>query len=324
MTLRKLLVLSSMSLAACGLGPFAEPGGGGENLPQSGAGPYLFPAPDFDTPVDEPYLLAQPVVSLTDPSVRILSSGDYEIYYTRNTDEGSEIWRLRLESLTSLPLTPPELVLAPSEAWEGTGLRAPSIVAGESEVFLYYEGGDETFAIGLARSADDGQTFVKHGSSPLIEDAAGPDVIAVDDYWLMVHADPEGSQIFLREGSDVDSFGEPRSVASARLGVQGAIDSLGIGAPALRRQISSAGREHYGLFYAGLGANSEGEAVSSIGYYGSFDLLAWTAFLGGGPILDAEPSGAGGPAPVLSGTNSLLFVHQARQGRGRIAVAIGP
>ena len=324
MLLRKFLVLSMMSTIACGLGPFAEPGGGSENLPQSGAGPYLFPAPDFDTPVDEPYLLAQPVVSLTDPSVRTLANGDYEIYYTRNTDEGSEIWRFRLESLTSLPLSPPELVLAPSEAWEGSGLRAPSIVAGESELFLYYEGGDDAPAIGLARSSDGGQTFAKRGSGALIEDAAAPDVIAVDDYWLMVHASPEGSQIFLREGVDVDSFDEPRSIVRARLGVESAIDSLGIGAPALRRQISSAGREHYGLFYAGLGANSDGDAVSSIGYYGSFDLLAWTAFLGGGPILDAEPSGAGGPAPILNGTNSLLFVHQARQGRGRIAVAIGP
>lgn len=323
MHLRNILWVVALSSLACGLGPFAEQGGGDDRLPQSGAGPYVFAAADFDTSADEPYVLAQPIVSLTDPWVHILDDGRYEIFYTRSTEVESEVWRVRLESLDALPAEAPERVLAPSADWEGSVVRAPSLVVRGSEFFLYYEGGDDAPSIGLARSTDGGQTFVKDVSNPVITEAGDPDVIATEDSWLMVYIDPLGEQVLLREGQSAAVFGAPRSLVSARLGA-GTFDSLGIQSPALRRQTSAAGREHFGLFYAGLGPNADGEETSSIGYQGSFDLQQWTAFLEGEPILAAGPAGAGGPAPVLDGTDSLLFVHQARQGRGRLAVAFGP
>ncbi len=323
MHLRDILCVVSLSSLACGLGPFAEPGGGDDRLPQSGAGPYVFAAPDFDTPADEPYVLAQPIVSLTDPWVHKLDDGRYEIFYTRSTEDASEVWRVRLESLDALPAEPPERVLAPSADWEGSVVRSPSLVVEGSEFFLYYEGGDDAPSIGLARSTDGGQTFAKDVSNPVVTEAGDPDVIKTEESWLMVSIDPLGEQIVLREGQSAAAFGAPRALVSARLGA-GTFDAFGVRAPALRRQTSSAGREHFGLFYSGLGPNADGEETSSIGYQGSFDLQLWTAFLDGEPILSAGPAGAGGPAPLLDGTDSLLFVHQARQGRGRLAVAFGP
>ncbi len=310
-------------LAACGLGPFDVESGGDDNLPQSGAGPYLFPPADFDTPVDEPYILAQALVSLTDPAVRLLPDGSsYEVFYTRTNADGSEIWKVVVESLVELP-SEPSLVLSATSSWEGTTVRAPSIVLSGSELFLYYEGGDEESGIGLARSTDGGQTFVKDAANPLIVQARDPDVVIAGERWLMVHGAIDGGEIFVREGREA-SFGTATPILRARLGVAGAFDALGVGAPALRAQERISGRTHFGLFYEGVGPNSDGEPISSIGYQGSFDLVNWAAFLDGEPILEAGPAGAGGPSPVLFGTESLLFVHQRRQGRGRLAVAYGP
>ncbi len=316
------LTLLACFISACGLGPFDAASGGDDNLPQSGGGPYLFPPADFDTPIDEPYILAQAVVSLTDLEVVRTASGSYEVFYTRTSEEGSEIWKVELSSLTELP-SEPTLVLAPSEVWEGSVVRAPSLVVQGSEVFLYYEGGDDAPAVGLAISDDGGATFTKHSGNPLITAARDPDVAVTGDRWLMVHGDTQDEAIHLREGGATD-FGESRPLIHARLGVRGAFDADGVSAPALRIQVSEAGRAHYGLFYAGVGPNADGEPLSSIGYQGSFDLEHWEAFLGGEPILDAGPAGAGGPSPMLFGTHSLLFVHQRRQGRGRLAVAYGP
>ncbi len=324
MHLRITLALVALSLQACGLGPFAESGGGDDSLPQSGAGPYEFAPPDFETPADEPYILAQPVVSLTDPTGRLLDDGRYEIFYTRKDSEGSEIWRVRLESLDALPAEPPELVLEASLDWEEGVVRSPTLVVEGSELFLYYQGSDENPSVGLARSSDGGLSFQKDPANPLVSAARDPDVIVGEETWLMVYVDPAGEEVLLREGVGATAFGEARSLVRARIGTANAFDSVGIRGPALRRQVSSAGREHFGLFYAGEGTTSDGDRISSIGYQGSFDLQEWAAFLDGEPILEAGPAGAGGPAPLLDGTKSLLFIHQRRQGRGRLAVAFGP
>ena len=322
--LRILLGLALCVLASCGLGPLDEPGGGDDGLPQSGAGPYRFAEPDFETTADEPYVFAEAIVSLSDPAVRITDQGYYEIFYTRSNEDGSQIWKVTLESLDTLPQSEATLVLGATDAWEDGVVRAPSLVVRGSELFLYYEGGRSEPGIGLARSTDGGASFSKEPANPLITAATDPDVIVDGDRWLMVSASPEGERIVLREGTSEQDFGEGRSLVEARLGRAGAFDAQGMAAPALRLRTSPAGRAHYGLFYAGLAPNTDGEVVSAIGYQGSFDLQSWSPFLEGEPILQAGPAGAGGPAPILGTTEALLFVHQPRQGRGRLAVGFAP
>ena len=324
MRVREFLIVASVLCVSCGMGPFAGPGGGDENLPQSGAGPYLFAAPDFETPADEPYILAQPVVSLTDPAVRQREDGLYEVFFTRTDADVGEIWKATYAGFDELPVQPPVRVLSADREWEAGVVRSPALVESGSELLLYYEGGVDSPSIGIARSTNDGLSFEKESDTPLVQDAKDPDVVISDGRWLLVYGDPAGEAIFLRTGSDERSFGEARLLLSARLGLVGAFDSLGVSAPALRIRTSSAGRDHFGLFYAGVGLTAEGEALSNIGYQGSFDTYEWAPFLAGEPILAAGPAGAGGPAPLLSGTESLLFVHQVRQGRGRLAIAFGP
>jgi len=313
-------LLFFLTFAGCGLGPFSDGGGGSENLPQSGAGPYRFAEPDFDTPADEPYVVSQPVVSLSDPAVRTLPGGGYEIFYTRKDDSSTQIWKVSLESFGALPVAGPTMVLAADASWEEGVVRAPSLVVRESELFLYYEGGLTMPSVGLARSTDGGETFAKEAANPLLLGARDPDVIADGDSWLMVHGDLRDRTIELRSSANGIDFAAPHPLISARLGEVGAFDALGIRAPALRVRISRAGRAQFGLFYAGLGENTDGDPVESIGYQGSFDGEHWEPFFDGEPILDANPAGAGGPAPVIGDTKSFLFVHQPRQGRGRIAV----
>jgi hypothetical protein len=324
MLVRILLCSSLWMLAGWGLGPLDQEGGGSDGLPQSGAGPYRFAEADFETTADEPYVFAEPIVSLTDPAVRVTDEGAYEIFYTRSDDEGSQIWKVTLERLDTLPEKDPTLVLAASEDWEQGHVRAPSVVARGSEIFLYYAGGETDPAIGLAYSSDGGASFTKESSNPILTAATDPDTIIDGETWLMVAASPGGQRIALHQSTDGRTFSEGRSLVEARLGRAGAFDALGMAGPALRVRTSPAGRAHYGLFYAGLSENTDGDVVSGIGYQGSYDLQSWSAFLQGEPILQAGPAGAGGPAPVLGAAEALLFVHQPRQGRGRLAVSFGP
>lgn len=305
------------------MGIFADEGGGADNLPISGAGPYRLEDPDFDTPADEPYVVAQAAVSLLDPAVQVLEDGHYEIFYTRIDDTSSEIWSVTLASIHELPDTAPRLTLAADQGWEEGAIGAAALLREDEALVLYYRGGVDTKAIGRARSAGPGEPFVKDPGNPLAP-GDDPSVIRIGGRYIMVHSDQAHHQILWRESDDGRDFGEAREIFARRTGTAQAFDQWRVSGPALVAVPTLDGSEHYGLFYAGSRRNPSDELVQAIGYASSFDGTNWQRFLGGEAIFASGATGAGGPSPVIGPSEARLFFHQPRQGRGRIGVALSP
>jgi hypothetical protein len=318
---KALLSLFLLPLAACGMGPFAGEGGGAENLPSCATGPYTLLEADFDTPADEPYVLAQPVVSLLDPAVLEREDAGFDIYYTKVDDNSSEIWRADLPDVRELINGAPEQILVADSDWEQGSVSAPAVVIHGEEIVLYYQGGQDPVGVGLARSTDGGRSFVKDANNPIVTDARDPHVTTLEGRWYMVHVDPQEQRILLRESENGIDFADAREVLATRPGVDTAFDQLALRAPALKLHTTLNGGLLFSLFYSGLGYSNAENPIESIGYLGSFDGIAWERFMTGEPILLPGPTGAGGASPIVGATGSKLFFHQLRQGRGRIALA---
>ncbi len=316
------VLLSYSLMSGCGLGPFAEEGGGSDNLPIHGGGPFTPLAVDFDTPADEPYVVVTATKSLLDPSVEQYDNGTFLIHYTRLDEDGSTIWKVDLPSIRDFSGTP-ELVLSADQAWEQGQVRSVSLVREGDKVTLYYEGGDSAPAIGRAVSTDGGQSYVKDVNNPIVE-GLDPNITKAEGRHILVYADMSNQRIMLRDSPDELSFGPASVILSARSGEQGAIDQAGVAAPALRISRTLDGHELFGLYYEGWSLDNDGEVFESVGYIASFDGQKWERFLDGNEIVDSGLFGSGGPSPILGPVSGLLFYHQKRQGRGRIAVAESP
>jgi hypothetical protein len=323
--LRSSLLVALLAGAACGLGPFSDEGGGADNLPSLGAGPYRLLEADFDTPADEPYVHAQQVVSLLDPAVLERDDQGFDIFYSKLEEGTSEIWHVGLPDIHELVDTAPRRVLQADAPWEEGNVGGAALLVDGDRLILYYHGGTTSPAIGRAVSTDGGNTFVKDAANPIVDEGMDPHVVLFEESWLMVHVDAEQQRILLRESENGINFSTPpaRELLAARSGIDFAFDQLGLRGPVLDLRKTLDGGLHYGLFYTGLG-RGDPEAIEAIGYVGSFDSVLWERFLEGEPILQAGPTGGGGAAPVIGGSSSLLFFHQLRQGRGRIGVATSP
>jgi len=321
--MRTTLIGVTALLLSCGLGPLSEEGGGSDNLPIHGGGPFTPLPVDFDTAADEPYVVVEPTSSLLDPSVEELASGGFLIHYTRLTENGSEIWKSVLPDVTQFPGAS-EPVLSADQDWEQGQVRSVSLLREGERVTLYYEGGVAERAIGRAVSADGGRTYQKDSDNPILVGLDPHVTRSVSGQTLLVYADRENTKILLRESSDGVGFGPAREILRSRSSLVGAIDEAGVAAPALRIETNLSGQEHYGLYYTGWSLDSDDEIFESIGYLASFGGITWQRFLDGEAIVDPGLFGTGGAAPVIGPVSGLLFFHQKRQGRGRIAVAAGP
>jgi hypothetical protein len=310
------------ALAACGMGPFADEGGGSSNLPVSGAGPYRVLSDDFDTPAEEPYVLAQPIVSLSDPAVLSRDDGGFDLYYTRQEDDTREIWHVTLSSIHELPGTPRQILVA-DQPWEEGRIGSVSVVEDGDSLVLFYHAGAEGQMLGRAESRDGGATFVKN-ESPIVDEAYDGSVTLFDGRWFFVHVDEGEGRVLLRESDDGLVFSEAREIVEARYAIDGTFDQRALRSPALHLQETLSGETHFGLFYTGVSIDNEGNATEGIGYMGSHGGVEWQRFLEGLPILNPGAAGAGAPSPVVGTSSAHLFFHQPRQGRGRIAVGISP
>jgi hypothetical protein len=326
--LRVFVVIAMVALAACGLGPLTgdEVGGGADNLPTRGAGPFRVPGPDFDTPADEPYILAGAILSLTEPTALARGGGGFIVWFGQLEGmTGSQIWRAEFSSTSELVEGPAELVLQADAAWEEGFVGAPSVILDGDEITLYYRGGIAAPAIGIARSYDDGKTFEKDANNPILVDATEPSAARAGDLVWLASARLDRSAIDLRSSEDGVNFDEPRVVTSARTSDPEAFDHLAVTSPELAISKTVTGDFHYGIFVEGRApGQDEGEEFATIGYLGTYDLQTWERFLEGQPVLNAGLQGAGGPAWLRLGAKVLLLFHQFRGGRGRLAAGLHP
>lgn len=161
----------SLGLLACGAG--AGEGGGAENLPTRGVGPYGKLEDDPDTFVDEPVVLSDPdgLASWRAPcAVSGPVHGRYTVYFAAEVMKPSPgptaLFVARDVSLADGPGSV-EPVLAAERSWEGTRLDHPQLIVPglDAPYGLLYEAGEGV--IGYAES-EDGLQFTRASDEPLL------------------------------------------------------------------------------------------------------------------------------------------------------------
>lgn len=312
--------------SACGLGLYDEESGGGNNLPTSASGPYGKPEIDFDTPADEPFVIADPGASLVAPTVLPRDDGGFRFWFGRepnNTAGVSEIWRAELADVFELPDVAPAASLAADQTWEGTRVTRPAIVElASGELVMYYEGGtEEAPAIGRATSSDGGVSWQKDAGNPVVEGAGDPAAAFVDDEWMLYVVRTGSEGIHRATSTDGTSFAfDAEPVVMARPQAADAFDRGAVLAPSVVTELTPAGRVHFSMFFNGF----DGDEDVAIGYAGSFDGVVWERFNGLEPILTPGSPDELGPTGLVVGPRAYLFYNQLSGGRQRIAVALHP
>ena len=317
--------------AACGVGPFDDEPGGRDNLPTRAAGPYDKTEIDFDTPADEPYVVADIAANIRDPSPLGRDGGGFRLWYTReDPEEGSaEIWYAELPDVHSVPDVPARFALAADAAWEEGFVGEPSVVdLGGGRLVLYYRGGIASPAIGRADSSDDGQSWQKHAGNPILEGAASPAAALLPDVTVLYFVDP--GEPGIRAATAADGVGftrEPEPVIEARPGLAEAFDANAVFDPyaLVTATLDADEPVHVGLFVTGTRPGADpGTLIDAIGYAGSYDGLAFDRFFGADPVLEAGPPSDGGAGVISVAAGGVLFFHELKQTRYRIGAALHP
>ncbi len=320
---RAALAVLALCSAGCGLGLFGDESGGADNLPTLGAGPFGKPEIDFDTPADEPYLVADRNAHLRDPAVRERGDGGFSMWFGRHERENparADIWRAGISVYTELPDREPSLVLAADATWEQGRVTAPSIAAlDDGTLVMFYEAGVDEPGIGRADSSDGGDTWTKHPDNPLFP-GHDPAAVYFQGAWTMYFTRADAPGIRRAESEDgVTWLSDPDPVVVARPAVADAFDRDGVSRPFVLAQVTEAGQRHWSMFF-----NGQRDEEASIGFAGSFDGVSWERFAGVDAILAPGGGSEYGPAAIIRGSRAFLFFHEARQLRDRITIAIHP
>lgn len=296
--------LVTLLLAGCAL--MGDPGGGNENLPVSGAGPFgKLSDIGGKTALTEPFVVTDPLSPISDPSPIVMPDGSFRIFYTH---AGSEIWRVDLpSSLTQIPTTP-VTVLTPGG--DDGRTAAPSVVQRGSELLLYYE-----TATGIARatSLDGGASWKRDGQ--VLAGGARPGAALVVEVMFLYFTRPGEPAIHVASSTDGLAFNEAPAPALAPSG--GTWDVVGLTDPSAAVAMPT-GEIHIGLYYTGTDLNG----VSAIGYAGSADGFAFQAFPA--PILDPGLPSESAPAVLLTPGRAVLLFTQDRSGKLAIGAATDP
>ncbi len=318
--MRALLV--AVLATGCGLG--GSVGGGADNLPILGAGPYGKLADDPMSPAIEPYVVTDLMANLGDPSALDRDGGGYRLWYTRNPRDGSpaSIYRSDVAKLGQNPLADPAPSLGPTETWEAGAVRAPSVVDLRGPLVMAYQAGAvDAPAIGLATSDTDGGPWI-HAAAPIITNATDPALIVVGDTWRIYFNRPDAPGIFLAVSTDGGATFtiQPDPVLVPRGTDAGAFDRLWIGQPAAVGGISEAGQLRIGLFYVGKNALRQ----FAIGYAGSDDGVHFERFFNGRAVLQPGGEDEHAPSAVIHTADSVLFFTQQNSAVQAIAAATQP
>jgi len=325
-----LWVTVSIAAAGCGLGITGEESGGAENLPTLGAGPYRRVQPVVETPADEPVVLGAIRSSFEDPSALARAGGGFRLWFgftdLSAADPASEIWYAEIPSVHDVPSVGPEPAFAASDAWEQGRVAAPNVVdLGGGALALFYEAGDPADpAIGRADSDDDGRTWRKHPSNPVLTGAGSPTAVLLDGQWTLFATVPGVDGIYRADSDDGVAWElTPGPEIWPRPATDGAFDRFGLGDPFAVAFRSEADQIFYGVFFNGADGPNEDSDVA-VGYAGSFDADRWLRYGGLEPVLITREVPVEGPTVVLEPTRATMFVSEVSAGRGKILAATHP
>jgi hypothetical protein len=306
-------------LVCVGCGLLGQPvGNGGRNLPISPAGPYAELQADTSTPINEPFVISELAVNLSDPSP--LADGDgYRVWYTRATKTGpSEIWVASWASKTE-PASGATKVFGADQAWEGANVSAPCVRPDGSDLVMFYAGDG---GVGRARSTDGGKSW-KKDAAPLLTGAVDPSAAEVDGTWFLYYtkAGVGNEGIFVATSTDGTTFTPVDTpVLLPRSTTVGTFDRVSVGQP---EAVGSwlADEPQVGLLYTGVDV----DGLASIGYAGSHDGLTFERFNGGAkPVLSPGQPSEASPGVAYGIDHSLLLFQETKANVNAIAAATAP
>jgi hypothetical protein len=272
---------SAFALAACATIP--EPGGGRENLPSAAAGPFraivqveignLRVAPNAVEDDDE-FVRDPAIVDLDDDPSTLVVAGYFGVAVAQGgtkptaTDPTRAIRRYGALDGRSFDRSA-EVVLEPSEAWEGGVLGQPSALLAGGETWLYYAAAG---GIGLAKSAD-GHAFTR---------VAGPVLGAATSGWEGVAVPASPGVARLPDGSFRMFYEVPITADATAIGEASSPDGVTwtrVGtAPALAPSAPRDGIDQpyddasVGSPFPVLATSADGRAILRV-YYGARDHL---------------------------------------------------
>ncbi len=269
-------------LAACST--LAETAGGDSNLPTAGAGPFRKLAA-AEVRGAAPYVLDVAASQFRQPAALALAGdGELALYVVMKDAQSRDIIARShaLDARTFYGATQDlghhaQAVLSADQAWEGSDLSHPSVLATPSGVSLYYTANG---AVGLARSSD-GLTFTKSATPVLAPDALGPIgsasiAMLPDGTFLMMFA--QGGSIYeatsadgstwLRKGTEpVLAPAAPKTTLA--VGELPPFDTLSVSDPCLAPRMTPGGRLQIRVLYTGLAIDAG--AVPEIGFAARYD-----------------------------------------------------
>lgn len=345
-------LLVALPLLSCATLP--EPGGGGENLPNAGAGPFrALTQPELGNLRSAPNALEDDEIFTRDPAVIDLDDDPLTFtiagYFGAAVKQGDRkpkeadatVVILRYEALDARSFDrSAEPVLSPEEPWEGGVIGAPSVLKVGGEVFLYYAAAG---GIGLARSPD-GHAFTRLPGPVLGPAPDGWEASRVPRSPGVIHL-PDGSfrmfyevSVGAGEGDGATAIGEassPDGVVWTRVGTAPAlapskaapgqdepVDDARVGSPFPILAVSAEGRPLLRLYYGArdqAGNEVIGMAARFEGSRGApFERSVAPVFGTGEPVGSREPCVLAFPGFTL-----LFATAQTSAMRTRPAVAAG-
>lgn len=345
----------ALTLASGGCATLAGGGGGDENLPNAGAGPFrALRTGEIGHSRVAPYAMEEDDTFSRDASVidadgdpatlevlaffaATLPSGDGAEQPAPDDPPNAIVRHHALDgrSIDRAPVT----VLVPEAAWEGGTVGAPSALLVGGDVWLYCAAAG---GIGLARSAG-GDAFVREPGPVLAPDPASWEGGAVPRSPGVVRLSDGSYRMFYEVAGDdgASRIGEARSddgVAWARVGTRpvlapfpspaggasdDAYDDASVGSPAPLVAESSLGRPIVRVYYAArsrAGAETVGLAAR-YGDEGPLDRAASPVFGAGSDASLREP------CAVPFGDFTLLFATEREPGASplpTVAVGVAP
>lgn len=299
---------ATITLAACATIP--EPGGGGENLPNAKAGPFrALVQEELGNLRVAPNALDDDSAFVRDPSVVDLDGDPGTLavagYFGAAVAQGGSKPAakdptraiLRFGALDGRSFDhAAEVVLEPTEAWEGGVLGQPSALVIDGETWVYYAAAG---GIGLAKSAD-GHAFTRVAGPVLGPAASGWEGAAIPSSPGVVRLADGSFALFYEIAISPDStvIGEassPDGITWTRVGAGPAL------APSARRDGIDQPYDDgaVGSPFPALATSGDGRAVLRV-YYGARDHLG-TAVIGlAGRYLEAPSS------PLQRGTAAVF------------------
>jgi sucrose-6-phosphate hydrolase SacC (GH32 family) len=144
---------------------------------------------------------------MNDPNGLVWHNGEYHLFFQHNpqgTQWGHMSWG---HAVSKDLLTWEELTVAIAEDQDGAIFSGSAISDGDDLVAIYTRSTESNQSQCIARSKDNGRTFVKYENNPVLDenkkDFRDPKVFKYQDHWIMCAAQPHVHQISFYSSTDL-------------------------------------------------------------------------------------------------------------------------